>query len=309
MKHAGLLSCFVIMITNVIAQEEFKFKPRYINVLGSEMHYVEEGKGDPILLIHGNPASSYIWRNMIGQLSKHGRVIAVDLIGMGKSGKPNIEYSFLDHFRYLETFIEKMNLTNITLVMHDWGSALGFTYAMRNESRVKRMAFFEALITPLPPLDQWPQKSKDAFTLYRTPDKGWDAIVNQNDFVEVRMQEGTIRKLTEAELKEYRKPFKNLDSRKPLWKWPNEIPIEGKPAEVHIVQMDFIEFLKRSEIPKLLIFAEPGVLTPTPIVHWCKENLPNLETQLIGKGLHNLQEDDPEKLNTILIGWITGGNK
>jgi haloalkane dehalogenase len=269
------------------------------------MHYVETGKGDPILLLHGNPTNVYIWRNIIPHLAKHGRVIAVDLIGFGKSDKPDIEYRFADHAAYLEAFIEKMELRNITLVMHDWGSALGFDYASRHENNVRALAFFEALLVPVPSLDAWPnQKSAEAFRLYRTPEVGWNLIVNENNFVEKRLQEGIIRPLSEQELQHYREPFLDRAARKPVWRWPNELPIAGEPADVAAVQMHYLMWLQKTEVPKLLIFAHPGALTTEPVVAWAKANLPNLNSVDIGAGIHNLQEDHPAEIGEGIAGWL-----
>jgi haloalkane dehalogenase len=282
----------------------FRFASKYLPVLNSKMHYVELGKGDPILLLHGNPSSVYIWRNNIKELSKKGRVIAVDLIGMGKSGKPDIEYGFKDHAKYLNAFIDKMGLKNITLIMHDWGTSLGFYYAMLNPSKVKAFVFFEALLTPLPPLSQWPEAPRKAFEVYRS-DKGWDAIVNENKFIENRLQEGIIRKLSETEMSHYREPYLNKKDRKPLWKWPNELPIDGKPEQVYKIQMDYLKYLTSSPVPKLFLYASPGVLNPKATVDWAEKNLPNLKTFLLGKGLHNLQEDLPLEINNAVTEWLT----
>ncbi len=283
----------------------FNFTPHFVEVHGSRMHYVEAGKGDPILLLHGNPTSAYIWRNIIPYLSKHGRVIAVDLIGFGRSDKPDIEYRFADHAAYLEGFIEKLALRNLTLVMHDWGSALGFDYAASHEGKIRALAFFEALLVPLPSLDQWPnQRAAEAFRLYRTPKIGWDLIVQHNDFLERRLQEGVLRQLSEAELSQYRAPFLEAVSRKPLWRWPNELPIAGEPADVAMVQAHYLAWLQTSNLPKLLLYAKPGALTPEPVVAWAKHSLTNLTTVDLGDGIHNLQEDHPEEIGHAVAAWI-----
>jgi haloalkane dehalogenase len=243
---------------NRCSSADFPYPPKYIEVRGARMHYVESGSGDPVLLLHGNPTNVYIWRNIIPLLAKQRRVIAVDLIGFGKSDKPDIDYRFSDHAAYLEGFIEEMDLRNITLVMHDWGSALGFDYASKHENNVRAVAFFEALLVPLPSLDQWPnQTAAQAFRLYRTPQIGWDLIVNENNFVEKRLQEGIIRRLSEDELHHYREPFLDRAARKPVWRWPNELPIAGEPADVAAIQMHYLAWLQQTQIPKLQIFAHP----------------------------------------------------
>jgi haloalkane dehalogenase len=320
-SHAGIasitslaFSCPVRILTmstislgkeNPLSGSDFPYVSRYVEVRGSKMHYTELGSGNPILLLHGNPTNVYIWRNIIPRLAKRGRVVAVDLIGFGKSDKPNIEYRFVDHAAYLEGFIEKMGLRDITLVMHDWGSALGFDYAARHPSNVRGLVFFEALLAPLPSLDQWPnQSAAAAFRLYRTPEIGWKLIVNENSFVEKRLQEGVIRQLSEHEMDEYRKPFLDPNARKPIWRWPNELPIAGEPADVAAVQMRYLAWLQKTAIPKLLIFAYPGALMPEPIVKWARANLPNLQTVDIGPGIHNLQEDHPGEISQAIASWI-----
>jgi haloalkane dehalogenase len=283
---------------------KFPYKSHFVTVYGSRIHYVEEGKGDPILLIHGNPSSSYMWRNVIPFLKPHGRVIAMDLIGFGKSEKPNIEYRFIDHYRYLEGFIEQLKLRNLTLVLHDWGSALGFYYASQQPDNVKAIAFFEALLMPLPKLDLWPQQPGDAFRAYRTPTLGWHLIVDDNEFIEKRVQEGVLRHLSKEELDHYRTGFEQPQYRKPLWRWSNELPIDGQPADVAAMQMTYLAFLGTSAAPKLMLYAKPGVLTPEPIVEWSKQNIKNLEAVYVGEGLHHLQEDHPAEIGKEIAQWI-----
>lgn len=288
-----------------LAKSDFPYVPRYAEVRGSKMHYVETGNGNPILLLHGNPTNVYIWRNIIPHLAKHGHVVAVDLIGFGKSGKPDIEYRFRDHAAFVEAFIEKLGLRNITLVMHDWGSALGFDYASRHPGNIRGLAFFEALLAPLPSLDQWPNQSvAEAFRRYRNPEVGWNLIVNENSFVENRLQEGIIRRLSKHEMDEYRRPFLDPRARKPVWRWPSELPIAGEPADVAAVQMRYLTWLQKTEVPKLLIFAHPGALTPEPMVERAKASLPNLQTAGIGAGIHNLQEDHPVAIGQAIASWI-----
>jgi haloalkane dehalogenase len=281
----------------------FPFKSRYVEVLGSKMHYVEEGSGDPILLVHGNPTSSYIWRNIIPHLAILGRVIAVDLIGFGRSDKPDIEYRFSDHAKYLEGFIEKLSLRNITLVLHDWGMPLGFDYAMRHQANVKGIAFFEGLLTPLPPMDQWPPEHRAAFEAYRSP-LGWDLLVNRNMFIEERLQQGIIRRLTCEEMSQYREPFREPASRKPIWRWTNELPVDGQPPDVAKIQKDYLGWLQKAGPPKLLLYAMPGVLIPQQVVDWARKNLKDIKAVYVGKGLHNIQEDLPMEISAALAEWI-----
>ena len=284
---------------------EFPFQPHYAEVHGSQMHYVEEGSGDPILFLHGNPTSSYLWRNIIPYLNSHGRCIAPDLIGMGKSDKPGIDYRFVDHAKYLDGFIERLGLTNITLVVHDWGSALGFHYAARHERNVKAIAFLEAIVLPVPSWDMFPPDFRKLFQAFRTAGVGWEMIVNKNVFVENTLPGGVIRKLTEEEMNHYREPFLEPASRKPVWRWPNEIPIEGEPAAVVRIVETYNAHLQQSEMPKLLFYATPGAIAPAPVVEWCKQNLKNLKTVNIGPGIHFLQEDNPHLIGTELREWYS----
>ena len=282
---------------------EFPFEPKYVEVLGSWMHYIDEGRGDPVLFLHGNPTSSYLWRNIIPYLTPKARCIAPDLIGMGKSDKPDIDYRFFDHMRYIDAFIETMGLENITLVIHDWGSGLGFHHAMRHEDNIKGIAFMEAMVRPMPSWDLFPEAFQGIFKAFRTPEIGWNMIVNDNMFVEQLLPGGVARGLTEQEMEHYREPFKDPAHRKPVWVWPNELAIEGEPADVVEVIGDYCEKLQQSKLPKLLFYAEPGAILGAPMVEWCKEHLENLTTVDIGAGIHYVQEDNPHLIGSELAKW------
>lgn len=285
---------------------DFPYKSNYIEVQGSGIHYVDEGAGDPILFLHGNPTSSYLWRNILPHLTSMGRCLAPDLIGMGKSDKPDIEYRFFDHVKYMEGFIEKMGLKNITLIVHDWGSALGFHYARRHEGNVKGIAFMEAIIMPLS-WETFPADVKEIFRAFRTPEVGWDMIVNKNVFVEqILLSKGVVREFTEEEKNRYREPFQKPDSRKPVWRWPNEIPIEGQPVDVSEAVEAYNRWLQQSDLPKLLFHATPGAILPPPMVEWCRQQLKNLKTVDIGAGTHYLQEDNPHLIGSELAKWYRG---
>jgi haloalkane dehalogenase len=283
---------------------EFPFRSNFVEVHGSKIHYIDEGKGEPILLLHGNPTSSYLWRNIIPHLTNNARCIAPDLIGMGKSDKPDIEYRFFDHVQYIEGFIDKMNLKDITLVVHDWGSGLGFHYAMRNEDKIRGIAFMESILAPIESWDMLPEQHRKIFQAFRTPDVGWDMIVNQNFFIEEILGKlGTVRRLSEDEMAYYREPFRKLEYRKPVWRWPNELPIEGKPEDVTKAVREYNQKLQISNTPKLLIYGEPGILIAKPVVDWCMKNLSNLTTANIGAGLHYLQEDNPHTIGLEIAKW------
>jgi haloalkane dehalogenase len=282
---------------------DFPYESRFLEVHGANIHYIEKGAGDPILFLHGNPTSSYLWRNIIPHLTSVGRCIAIDLIGMGKSDKPDMEYRFFDHVKYVEGFIEKMRLENITLVIHDWGSGLGFHYAMHHESNVKGIAFMEAIIMSVPSWDWFPGEMKGIFQAFRTPDIGWDMIVNKNIFIEQILPGGVVRKLTEDEMNYYRSPFVDPASRRPVWQWPNEIPIGGEPRDVAEAVDNYSGKLQQSELPKLLFYATPGALLPQLVVDWCQQNLKKLSSVNIGQGLHYLQEDNPHLIGSEIANW------
>lgn len=282
---------------------DFPYESRFLEIDGANIHYIEKGAGDPILFLHGNPTSSYLWRNIIPHLTSVGRCIAMDLIGMGKSDKPDIEYRFFDHVKYVEGFIERMRLENITLVIHDWGSGLGFHYAMHHESNVKGIAFMEAIIMSVPSWDWFPAEMKEIFQAFRTPDVGWDMIVNKNMFIEQILPGGVVRKLTDEEMNYYRSPFVNPASRRPIWQWPNEIPIGGEPRDVAEAVDHYSGKLQQSELPKLLFYATPGALLPQLVVDWCQQNLKNLRSVNIGQGLHYLQEDNPHLIGSEIANW------
>jgi len=281
---------------------DFPFESKRIEVHGSNIHYIDEGIGDPILFLHGNPTSSYLWRNIIPFLIPHGRCIAPDLIGMGRSDKPDIDYRFFDHVKYIEGFIEKMELNNITLVLHDWGSGIGFNYAMRHENNIKGIAFMEAIITTLS-WDDFPWDFRIGFKLFRTSIIGWFMIVVMNMFVEQILPKAIVRKLTKTEKDHYREPFKRFKDRKPVWRWPNELPIEGKPVDVVNAIEQYSQKLAESDTQKLLFYAQPGGLISSKKVEWCQRNFKNIKTIDIGPGIHYLQEDNPQLIGSELAQW------
>ena len=280
---------------------DFPFESKYVEIHGSKMHYIDEGKGDPILFLHGNPTSSYLWRNIIPYLIPNGRCIALDLIGMGKSDKPDINYRFFDHVKYVEAFIEKLKLSNLTLVMHDWGSGLGFHYAMSHESNIKGIAFMEAMMKPYK-WENFPGNQKIGFKLFRTR-IGWLMISVMNVFITQLLPKMIIRKLSSEEKDYYRAPFKTVKSRKPVRQWPLEIPIDGQPSDVHDAISNYSQKLRESDLPKLLFFAVPGVAIETKMLDWCKQNLKNLKVVDIGEGLHFIQEDNPHMIGEELAIW------
>lgn len=280
----------------------FPYPSRYVEVLGSRLHYIDEGEGDPVLFLHGNPTSVYLWRNIMPHLAGSARIVAPDLIGMGKSDKPDIEYRFVDHARYIDAFIEALDLKRITFVIHDWGSALGFYYGLRHEDNVKGLAFMEAILRPIS-WAEFPEAARRTFQGFRDPDAGWDLAVNKNVFVERVLPGSTVRTLSDEEMNVYREPFLDPPTRKPVWRWPNEIPIEGQPPDVWQIATDYSAWLRRTPIPKLFFYAQPGALNQADAVVWVRENLPNTRLIDIGAGSHFIQEDNPHLIGRELAAW------
>ena len=281
---------------------DFPFESKYITVHGSKMHYIEEGEGDAILFLHGNPTSSYLWRNIIPHMTTRGRCIAPDLIGMGKSDKPDIGYHFVDHVKYLDDFIEAMGLKNITLVIHDWGSGLGFHYAMRHEDNVKGIACMECILRTVS-WAEFPKDFKMGFKLMRTPGVGWFMISVMNVFVNQILPQAVVRTLTPEEMRHYNEPYPTVGSRKPVRQWPCEIPIDGTPADVTDIVNTYSKKLTETELPILLLTATPGGLVNADTVAWCKNNMKNLTVQDVGKGIHFLQEDNPHGIGEAIAAW------
>ena len=280
----------------------FPFESKYLDVKGSKMHYIDVGQGDPILFLHGNPTSSYLWRNIIPCLQPNARCIAPDLIGMGKSGKPDIAYTFEDHYDYLEKFIEKLNLKNITLVIHDWGSGLGFHYANNHRDNIKGIAFMEAMIKPME-WNDFPKEFRMPFKMMRTPFVGWLMISVANMFVKKMLPDATIRKLSKEEFEYYLKPYPSIASRKPVRVWPKEVPLGGKPRRVNKKVAAYSEWLTETDIEKLCFYAQPGAIMGESYVEYIKNNFPNTKMVDIGKGIHFVQEDNPHLIGSELAKW------
>jgi haloalkane dehalogenase len=283
---------------------EFPFEPNFVAVDGSEIHYVDVGEGDPILFLHGNPTWSYLWRNIIPHLQPEARCIAPDLIGMGKSGKPEIDYTFEDHYEYIEAFIDELGLKDITLVVHDWGSGIGFQYAHTHPGNVTGLALMEAIVRPW----KWEQMELSPrlwFRLMRTPVVGWGIISVANMFVNGMLPRLTIRDLTDEELDRYREPYPTVASRKPVRVWPREVPISGKPARVHDKVAAYSKWLTETEIPKLCLYADPGAIIRHEEVSYIERNFANKTMVNIGEGLHYVQEDHPHRIGEEIASWYT----
>lgn len=285
-----------------IQTKNLPWKSHFIDVKESFMHYLDEGNGDPVLFLHGNPTNGYLWRNIFPYLTSDARCIVPDLIGMGKSGKPDISYRFEEHYRFLQTFIDTLELKNITLVLHDWGSALGFYYAKNHPEKIKKIAFMEVIVRPW----QWNNMKWNyrlGFKMLRTPLIGEFLIYRINAFLNIFLPKLILRKLSKEERQAYKAPFKKPSTRKPLLVWPREIPIQSKPRDVSKIVESYSEWLGKSTIPKLLIWAHPGAIINKNTVNYCLQHFKNLQTKYIGKGLHFIQEDHPQDIGESLREW------
>jgi len=279
-----------------------------VPVLDSVMAYREAGKkGAPVaLFLHGNPTSSYIWRKILPSVAKVAHCIAPDLIGFGQSGKPDIAYRFEDHVRYLDAFIAKREINSAYLVVQDWGTALAFHLAARRPDFVRGLAFME-FIRPIPTWEEFIRDTpaREIFRKFRTPGKGEELILDGNAFVERILPGGMRRKLTEAEMAVYRAPFPTPQSRRPTWRFPNELPIEGAPADVYATLEAAHAALAASTYPKLLFAADPGALVPPSLAGEFARKLHNCRLVRLGEGVHFLQEDHPETIGHSVTALIS----
>lgn len=279
-----------------------------VTVNGKQMTYVEMGEGDPVVFLHGNPTSSYLWRNVMPHVKHLGRCLAPDLIGMGGSEKlensgPD-SYRFVEHREYLDAFFETMGLTkNVTLVIHDWGSALGFDWARRHPDAVKGIAYMEAIVRPVN-WDEWNPDARPIFEAFRSP-TGDGLVLEKNIFVERVLPGSVLRKMTETEMEVYRRPFLNPgEDRRPTLTWPREIPLDGEPEDVAAIVADYAKWLAVSDLPKLFVNAEPGAILIGAQREFCR-NWKN-QTEVTVKGSHFIQEDSPDEIGTAIADWLTG---
>ena len=268
----------------------------------------EEGpgaeSGNAIVFLHGNPTSSYLWRNVIPHLQPHGRCLAPDLVGMGESGPlADGSYRFADHQRRLDHWFDAaLPQGPVTLVVHDWGSALGFHWARRHPERVKGLAYMEAIVRPVT-WDEWPEQARQVFQGFRSP-AGEDMVLNRNIFVERVLPGSTLRGVSDEAMEVYRRPYLVPgESRRPTLSWPREIPIDGEPADVVAIVAEYAEWLSRSPIPKLFVNAEPGAILTGPQRDFCR-SWPN-QQEVTVPGVHFIQEDCPDEIGTAIAEWYT----
>ena len=279
-----------------------------VNVLDSHMAYHERGGGAPILFLHGNPTSSYLWRDVIPELEGRGRLIAPDLIGMGDSGKlPSAgpdTYRFVTHRKYLAAFIDAVigPKEKILFVIHDWGSALGFDWANHHRDRVRGIAYMEGIVRPVAGWEEWSPQATPIFQGFRS-DKGESLILDRNMFVERVLPGSVLRKLSEAEMTEYRKPFLAREDRWPTLTWPRQIPIAGEPADVVQIASDYAKWMAENDLPKLFVNAEPGAILIGPVREFCRGW--NNQTEVTVSGSHFIPEDSGPAIGKAIAGWMT----
>ncbi|WMT77017.1 haloalkane dehalogenase [Bradyrhizobium sp. Ash2021] len=286
----------------------FPYRKQRRRVLGREMAYVEVGEGDPIVLLHGNPTSSYLWRNVLPYLQPLGRCIAPDLIGMGDSDKlPDSgrdSYRFVEHRRYLDALLEALDVRErVTLVVHDWGSALGFDWANRHREAVKGIAYMEAIVGPQY-WDHWDKFDMRPALQGLRSEKGEEMVLQNNFFIEQILPGAILRTLSAEEMAEYRRPFAEPgEGRRPTLTWPRQIPIEGEPADVVAIANAYADWLKTSNVPKLFLRAEPGGILAQGAVLDLARSFP-AQTEVTIAGLHFVQEDSPDEIGRAVAGWM-----
>jgi haloalkane dehalogenase len=275
-----------------------------VAVLDSVMRYVDVGAGAPVVFLHGNPTSSYLWRNVIPHVAPEARCLAPDLIGMGASGKnPSGRYTFADHARYLDVWFEAvLPNTRVVLVVHDWGGALGFAWARRHAGRVRGIAYMETIVAPVASWDDWPTDARNIFQAMRSP-AGEKIILEKNVFIEGILPGAILRKLLPEEHNAYRAPFRATgEGRRPMLTWPRQIPIAGEPKDVAEIVAAYAAWLGSAPIPKLFVNAEPGSILVGRQREICRR-WPN-QTEVTVKGAHFIQEDSPDEIGAAVAGFV-----
>ncbi len=279
---------------------------QYKTVNGKQMAYHDTGVGDAVVFLHGNPTSSYLWRNIIPHVSAHARCIAPDLIGQGDSDKLDNSgpdsYTFVEHREYLDGLLDQLDLGDrVTLVIHDWGSALGFDWANRHRDRVAGICYMEAIVRPVS-WEDWPEGATDIFKAMRS-EAGEEMVLAKNLFVEAILPASIIRKLSDEEMNEYRRPFVNAgEDRRPTLTWPRQIPLGGEPADVVEIVQSYADWLSRSDVPKLFVNADPGTIL-TGAQREFARTWPN-QTEVTVAGSHFIQEDSADEIGEALAGWL-----
>ena len=279
-----------------------RYERRRTGVLDTYLAFVDTGQGRPVVFLHGNPTSSFLWRDVIPHIAGEARCLAPDLVGMGQSGQaPGGGYRFVDHARYLDAWFDAMALRDVTLVVHDWGSALGFHWARRHADRVRALVYMEAIVRPLT-WAEWPENARKIFQGMRSP-AGEDLVLQRNVFVERVLPASVIRTLTEAEMAVYRAPYREPgESRRPVLQWPREIPVDGEPADVVAIVEAYGRWLAQSPVPKLFVNADPGSILVGTQREFCR-TWPNQEEVTV-KGLHFVQEDSAAEIGRAIQAFL-----
>ena len=281
---------------------------QYATVNGKQMAYHDSGSGPTMVFLHGNPTSSYLWRNIVRELDGSYRCVAPDLIGMGDSEPTGDEgpeaYRFVDHRQYLDGLLDQLDLGDeVTFVIHDWGSALGFDWANRHRERTAGLAYMEAIVRPVT-WEEWPDGATPIFQAFRSP-AGEEMVLEKNVFVERVLPGSIIRDLSDEEMAEYRRPFaEGGERRRPTLTWPREIPLDGEPADVVEIVQDYADWLSGSDVPKLFVNADPGAILIGPQREFCR-SWPN-QTEVTVAGNHFLQEDSPGEIAAAIASWRSG---
>ena len=282
------------------------YQKQYAQVNGKQMAYIDIGEGDPIVFLHGNPTSSFLWRFVMQSLEGHGRLIAPDLIGMGDSDKlDNVgpdSYRYVEHREYLFALLDQLDLGDrVTFVIHDWGSGLGFDWAHQHAERVKGIAYMEAIVRPVS-WDEWPEQARGFFQGMRS-EAGESMIIDKNMFVERVLPGSVIRQMTDAELDEYRRPYLDGgETRRPTLTWPRQIPIDGEPADVHAVVAAYSDWLASSDVPKFFVNADPGSILVGAQREFCR-TWPN-QREMTVAGIHFIQEDSGTEIGEAIASWL-----
>ncbi|MFF0292072.1 haloalkane dehalogenase [Kitasatospora sp. NPDC004614] len=274
------------------------------DVLDSTMFYEEAGSGTPFVFLHGNPSSSHLWRKVLPELDLPARLLAPDLIGMGRSGKPNVPYRFADHARYLDDWFDQLGLDGVVLVGHDWGGALAFDWATRHPDRIRGMAFFETIVRPMSwnELGDGPRSRAQAM---RGP-QGETLVLDQSVFLESAFTGGVLNPVSEADMQPYRAPYPTRESRRPVLEWARSLPLDGQPTDVAERVEQYVEWLADSdEVPKLLLTfdSSPTLLIGKEMADWCAENIAALETRHCGPAGHHAPEDQPQAIADAIGAW------
>lgn len=284
-----------------ISTADFSMRER-VRLLDGELAYVDVGSGAPVVFLHGNPTSSYLWRNVLPHVAPQARCLAPDLIGMGQSARnPSGAYRFADHARYLDAWFDALELRDVVLVVHDWGSALGFHWARRHPERVAGIAYMEAIVRPVD-WAEWPENARKVFQAMRSP-AGEEMVLEKNVFVERILPASVLRGLTEEEMAVYRAPFAEPgEARRPTLAWPREIPVGGEPADVVAVVDDYAKWFAQSGLPKLFVNAEPGSILVGAQREFCRL-WPN-QREVTVRGSHFIQEDSPHEIGRAVAAFV-----